>query len=47
MCPITIALELGGYFRSCIVVKFGKVVSYPALIACSRFVIIGEKRDTW
>ena len=47
MCPMTVALELGRYFRSCFVVKVGKVVRYPVLIACSRVVIIDEKRDAW
>ena len=45
MCPITVALELSGYFRSCFVVKVGNVVRYTALITCSSVVIIGEKRD--
>ena len=47
MCSIKVALELGEYFRSCFVVKVVKVVRYPALIACSSVVIVGEKRDAW
>ena len=47
MCAITVAFELDGYFRSCFVVKVRKVARYPALIACSSVVIVGEKRDIW
>jgi len=47
MCPVELCLELGEYFRSCFVMKIGKVVRYPALIACSSGIVIGEDRDTW
>ena len=44
MCPITVALELGGYFHSYFVAK---VVIYPALISSSSVENSGKKRDAW
>ena len=45
MCPMTVALGLGGYFSSCFVVKVGKVVMYPDVTARSSVVVVGEKRE--
>ena len=47
MYPMMVALDLGGYFRSCFIVIVGKLVMYPTLIDFSSVVIVGEKRDTW
>ena len=47
MCPLTFALEVGGYMCSIFVVNVGKVMRNPALIVFSRVIIVGEKRDAW
>ena len=45
--PLTVALDAGGSMRSLFVVNVGKVMRNSALIAFSRGVMVGEKRDTW
>ena len=47
MCPLKSALEAGGYMRSFFGVSVEKVMRNPALIAFSRVVMAGEKRDAW
>ena len=45
MCPINVALELGGNLRIFLVMNSENVVSYPALITFLRMVIVRANRD--
>ena len=42
--PIGVAVSWGGYLRKCLVVKVGKVVRNPAVIAFAKVVRVGENK---
>ena len=45
--PLKVTLDTGGSMRTLFVVSVGKMMRNSALIAFSRGVMVGEKRDTW
>ena len=45
--PLWVAPRDGGYLFTCLTVKAGNVVRYPAEIAFASVARVGEKREAW